>query len=65
MRNTFTAIAMAMLCPSPSRAKQIAASENSSLTVNEKLMLAIFILAAVLLFLAGKFAYDMIFRKKH
>jgi Sec-independent protein secretion pathway component TatC len=65
MRNTYTAFAMAILWPSLSRAQQMAASESSGLTVNEKLMLFAFTIAAILLFLAGKFAYDMIFRKKH
>ena len=65
MRNTFTALSLAMLWPYFSSAQAADAMGSSGFSTNEKLMLFAFIIAAILLFIAGKIAYDMIFRKKH
>ena len=65
MRNTFTAISLAMLWPSFTRAQAADAINHSGLGLSEKLMLFVFIVSAVIVFLIGKFAYDMIFKKKH
>ena len=67
MKNTFKILFLCLLVPNLSSAQTEAdpGVVSAGNAISEKTLLVFFVVSAVLLFLAGKFMYDQVFRKKY
>jgi hypothetical protein len=67
MKNTLSILLQSFLVPvlSAAQTQPDSGTVASSPAIGEKTMIVFFIVSAILLFLAGKFLYDLVIRKKH